>query len=438
VPSAPELARRLGFWAVVSLVIGTIIGSGVFRVTAGIAREVDSVLGIAVVWILGGLITLCGTLALAELAAAWPDSGGILVYLREVYGRGTAFVFGWTMIVLAPASAGALALVFGEYFGTVVPLPPHGVQLIATAATIVVAAQSYVSTRGAGVLQTISAAAKVAAIAGLVLAAFAFGHLDGGALGPAAAPIATNWWGIGIALVPVAWAYNGLGDIVYVAGEVRDPGRILPRAFIAGTLAVVAIYLSANAAYLYVLPLSTIAASPLVAADVGLKVLGPAGGAIVAVMVMISTFGALNGLVLTQPRLFFAMARDAGVLPALTTVHPRYGTPHLMVVAYAAASLLCVWWRSFEQLTQAFVLGVWPFYALAAFGVLVARRTHPGVPRPYLTPGYPVVPLIFVVGVAWIVGSALVATPVLTLVSLGLSATGIPVYLWIRSRRRVQ
>ena len=311
-------------------------------------------------------------------------------------------------------------------------------QVVATVATLVVAAQSYVSTRGAGVLQTISATAKVAAIAGLVLAAFAFGHLDGGAFSPAAAPIATNWWGIGIALVPVAWAYNGLGDIVYVAGEVRDPGRVLPRAFIVGTLAVVAVYLSANAAYLYVLPLATIAASPLVAADVGIKVLGPAGGAIVAAMVIISTFGALNGLVLTQPRLFYAMARDAGVLPALTTVHPRYGTPHLMVVAYAAASLLCVWWRSFEQLTQAFVLGVWPFYALAAFGVIVARRTHSDVQRPYRTPGYPIVPLIFVVGVAWIVGSALVATPILTLVSLGLSGTGIPVYLWMRSRRRVR
>jgi amino acid transporter len=435
VPPAPQLARRLGFWAVVSLVVGTIIGSGVFRVTSEIARDVGSVGGVAAVWILGGLITLCGTLALAELAAAWPDSGGVLVYLREVYGRGTAFVFGWTMIVLAPASPAALALVFGEYFGKIVPLPAHGVQLVATAAIVVAATQSYVSTRGAGILQTISATAKVAAIAGLVTAAFAFGHLDAGAFSPAAPSFATNWLGIGVALVPVAWAYNGLGDIVYVAGEVRDPARVLPPAFITGTLIVVAIYLAANAAYLYVLPLPAIMASPLVAADVGIRVLGHAGGAIVAAMVMISTFGAINGLVLTQPRLFFAMARDAGVLPALTAVHPRFGTPHRMVLGYAIAGLVCVWWRSFEQLTQAFVLGVWPFYALAAAGVIVARRTRPDVPRPYRTPGYPFVPLIFVAGVAWIVASALVATPWLTLVSLGLSAAGIPAYL-VMSRLR--
>jgi amino acid transporter len=338
------------------------------------------------------------------------------------------------MIVLAPASPAALALVFAEYFGRIVPLPPFGVQLVATAAILVVTAQSYLSTRGAGILQTVSAAAKVAAIAGLVAAAFAFGHLDGGAFSPAAAPFATNWLGIGVALVSVAWAYNGLGDIVYVAGEVRDPERVLPRAFIIGTLVVVAIYLAANVAYLYVLPLATIAASPLVAADVGLKVLGPAGGTIVAAMVMLSTFGAVNGLVLTQPRLFFAMARDAGVLPALTAVHPRHGTPHLMVLAYGGASLLCVWWRSFEQLTQAFILGVWPFYALAALGVIVARRTRADVARPYRTPGYPVVPLIFVLGVAWIVVSALIATPVLTLVSLGLSVAGVPVYLVTRRR----
>jgi amino acid transporter len=429
-----SLPRTLGFWAVVSLVVGTIIGSGVFRVTSGIAADVGSVGGVAAVWIIGGVVTLCGTLALAELAAAWPDAGGVIVYLREIYGRGTAFVFGWTMVVLAPASSAALALVFAEYFGTIVTLPAHGVELVATAATIVVTVASYLSVRVASAIQGLSSGAKVAAIATLVAVAFALGDPATGAFGAAAPPGTLLWSGLGIGLVPALWAYNGIGDVVSVAGEVRDPARVLPRALIAGTFVVVGIYLAANAAYFYVLPFSTVVASPLVAADTGTRLLGQAGGAFVAVMVMISTFGALNGLILTQPRIFYAMARDGQAFRALGAVHPRHGTPHVVLLAYAGATLLCTWWRSFEQLTEAFILGVWPFYALAVLGVVIARRTRPDVARPYLTPGYPVVPIVFVVAVAWIVGSALVAKPVLTLVSLGLSAIGVPVYFAIRRR----
>jgi amino acid transporter len=432
------LPRRLGFWATTAIVVGTIIGSGIFRVPGAVAADVGSVAAVAAVWIVGGVIALCGALALAELAAALPQSGGVFVYLREAYGPGVAFLFGWTMLFLAPASVAGIALVFAEYLGTLVPLSRVGVRLVAAGAILLVGAASYRSVRGAGAIQSVATAAKVVALAALVATAFLLGDGSAGAFGRGAPPAAdAHWGGLGLGLIGALWAYNGIQDMVSVAGEVRDPGRTLPRALLAGTAVVVTIYLAANAAYLYVLPYAALRASPLVAADAMVRAVGSAGAAVVAVMVMVSTFGALNGIALTNPRIFFAMA-EAGLLFApLARVHPRYRTPHVAVASTTVLALACVWSRSFEQLTEAFVLGVWPFLALASAGVLVLRRRRPDLARPYRTPGYPVVPLLFVVGTLWVVGSALVARPGSTLAGMGLTLLGVPVYfLWRRAGRR--
>jgi basic amino acid/polyamine antiporter, APA family len=437
--SSPDrLPRRLGFWATTAVMIGTIIGSGIFRVPATVAVDVGSVAGIAAVWVLGGVIALCGALAIAELAAALPQSGGVFVYLREAYGPAVAFVYGWAMLFLSPAGTAGLALVFAEYLGTLVPLSPAGVRLVAAGAIVVVAAAGYRSVRGAGAIQSAATVGKVAALTALVVAAFLLGDGDVGALGRGApAASEARWGGVGLGLVAALWAYNGFQDMVCIAGEVRDPGRVLPRALLVGTAVVISIYLAANAAYLYVLPYAALRASPLVASDAMVRVLGTAGAGAVAAMVMISTFGALNGLVLTQPRVFYAMAAEGLLFAPLARVHPRFGTPHVAVASFALVALACVWSRTFEQLTEAFVLGIWPFLALAAAGVLVLRRTRPDLARPYRTPGYPAVPLVFVAGTLWIVGSALVARPVTTLAGVGLTLLGVPVYLvWRAARRR--
>jgi basic amino acid/polyamine antiporter, APA family len=437
--SSPDrLPRRLGFWATTAVMIGTIIGSGIFRVPATVAVDVGSVAGIAAVWVLGGVIALCGALAIAELAAALPQSGGVFVYLREAYGPAVAFVYGWAMLFLSPAGTAGLALVFAEYLGTLVPLSPAGVRLVAAGAIVVVAAAGYRSVRGAGAIQSAATVGKVAALTALVVAAFLLGDGDVGALGRGApAASEARWGGVGLGLVAALWAYNGFQDMVCIAGEVRDPGRVLPRALLVGTAVVISIYLAANAAYLYVLPYAALRASPLVASDAMVRVLGTAGAGAVAAMVMISTFGALNGLVLTQPRVFYAMAAEGLLFAPLARVHPRFGTPHVAVASFALVALACVWSRTFEQLTEAFVLGIWPFLALAAAGVLVLRRTRPDLARPYRTPGYPAVPLVFVAGTLWIVGSALVARPVTTLAGVGLRLLGVPVYLvWRAARRR--
>jgi amino acid transporter len=436
---APDdaLPRRLGFLAATGLVVGTIIGSGIFRVPASVAAAVGTPGAVALVWVLGGLISLCGALSLAELGAAFPRSGGVFVYLREAYGPLVAFLFGWTMLVLGPASVTGIALVFAEYVGRLVPLTPGGIRAVAAGALLCVSIAAYRSVQGVGALVSVASAAKIAAIAVLVVAAFALGDGATGSFGGGVpADSSAQWGGLGFALVAALWAYNGFQDMVSVAGEVRDPGRVLPRALMAGMAIVVVLYLAANAAYLYVLPYATLRASPLVASDAMVRVVGGAGAAAAAGMVIVSTFGALVALAFSTPRIFFAMANAGLLFSSLARVHPRFKTPHVAVVAHAVVALAAVWSSTFEQLAAAFVLGIFPFLALAAAGVLVLRRTRPALSRPYRTPGYPLVPLVFIAGVLWVVGSALVAEPVPTLTGIGLTALGVPIYfVWRRMDR---
>ena len=433
-----ELPRRLGFWETTLIVIGVTIGSGIFRVPASVADTVGSPGGVAAVWIAGGVISLCAALALAELAAAFPEPGGIFVYLREVYGPAVAFLFGWMYLFVGPTGIAAVAVAFGEYLGRLVGLSPMGVRFAAAGAIVFAAAASYRSVRAASAMQGAATLGKVAALAAIVVTAFLFGNGGAGAFAAGApAPADAHWSGVGLGLVAALWAYNGFQDMLPVAGEVREPGRALPRALLVGTGIVVAVYLLANAAYLYVLPYAALRSSPLVATDAMVRVVGPIGAAAVALAVIVSTFGTVNALALTQPRVFYAMA-DAGLLfRPLARVHPRFATPHISIVAYSAVAVVGVWSRSFEQLAEAFVLGVWPFLALAVAGVIILRRRHPELARPYRTPWYPVVPLIFIGGTLWVVGSALVARPVTTLGGIVLTLIGLPVYaLWRRMARR--
>lgn len=444
VPAGPSgapgdsLPRRLGFWTAIAVVIGDVIGSGIFRVPSAVATEVESVTGIMLVWVLGGVITLCGALSLAELAAAMPRAGGVFVYLRETFGPGVAFLFGWTILLAEPAATAAIALVFAEYLGRLVPLTPIGIRLVAAALILGVAAAGYRSVRGAGAIQGLATAAKVAALFVLIAAAFLMGDGDVGALTSSGSSTATTlrWSGLGLGLVAVLWAYTAWHDLTFLAGEVRDPARTVPRALGAGIGAVILIYVAANAAYLYVLPLEVLRASPLVASDTMVQVLGTAGGSAVAVMVMVSTLGALNGSVLANPRVFYAMANEGLLFRPLGRVHPRFGTPYVAITVYALLAQIFVWSRTFEQLIVSFVLGTWPWLALGVAAVLVLRRRRPDLVRPYRTPGYPLVPLVFITGTLAVVGAALVEQPGTTLAGIGLTLLGVPVYLVHRAAFR--
>ncbi len=425
-----KLVRRLGFWPSIGVVIGITIGSGIFRTPAVIATRVPDPTLMLAVWVLGGLISLCGALAVAELAASLPRTGGWYVYVREGWGRLAGFLFGWSELVLIRASAtGAIATVFSEYLQRSLGYAPIATRTnIIAAATIMFSA--IVNVRGAQVgaaFTTASTVAKFGALTCLTLLAFMLGGPDASFanLTASAAPVRPGLFGL--AIISVLYAYDGFADLAFAAGEVKDPQRTLPRAIIGGTLAIIAIYLAANFAYLYVNPIERLAQSPLIAADTMQAIVGRFGVAFVSVVVTVSTFGALIGIMLTAPRVFFAMAEEGLFFPVMARVHPRYHTPYVAISLAAVLGIAFVLTRTFEQLSDTFVLSIWPFYGLAVAGLYRLRR-RTDLPRPYKVPGYPVLPAVFIAGIAYLVGNALITDPLWTSVTFAIVLAGVPVY----------
>ncbi|HEX7052213.1 MAG TPA: amino acid permease [Longimicrobiales bacterium] len=431
------LPRRLGVWSAAAVLVGSTIGSGIFRVPSTVAGDVGAVGALALLWVVGALVALFGALTLAELAGLFPRSGGIYVFIREAYGPVPAFLFGWTeLVVIRPSALGAIAMIFAAYVQEFIPLSEAGVRWVAAGAIALLGAANYRSVSWGAAVQNASTAAKVVALVALALVAFAFGDAATGALGAPIEMAPLSWGGFGVALIAVLWAYDGWADLTFIAGEVRDPARTMPRALLGGTLAVVAVYLIVNAAYLYVLPIDAMAGSELVAADAATRIFGAAGASVVAALVMLSTFGALNGAMMTGPRIFYAMADDDLFFEPVARVHPRFETPY---VAIGLATLLGIGYvsiRTFEELAGAFILGIWPFYALAVGAVFLIRRRRPDLERPYRTVGYPIVPLVFLLASVAMLLNSLIEQPLVTGVNLGVILVGIPVYHGWRALRR--
>ena len=438
-----RLPRRLGLWSAVAVLVGSTIGGGIFRTPAIIAARVPAPWPMLGVWVLGGVLALCGALTYAELGALFPRSGGVFVYIREGFGRLPAFLFGWTELTLIRASAlGAIATPFAEYLLRLLGYDPaqpgvgNAVHYVAAAAIAVTATLNYLGVRWSALVLNASTAAKYGALVLLVLLAFASAR---GSFAHFTAPAGTTSGGLfGLALVSVLWAYDGWGDLSFVGGEVQDPERNLPRALILGTGAIILIYLLVNVAYLYLLPIDQMARSPLVAADAAQLLVGRVGVALVSLVVMISTFSTLLGSMLTAPRIFFAMADDRLFFRAVGRVHPRFETPSVAIVLTACLGIAFVLARTFEQLADQFVVAIFPFYALAAAAVFVLRRRRPELPRPVRVWGYPAVPTLFVLASFVILGNALREHPGATGLAFGGILLGIPVYyIWNRVRARL-
>ena len=433
-PPTESLPRRLGLLAGVGLVIGITIGSGIFRTPAVIATRVPDPTLMLAVWVIGGVLALCGALSIAELAAAYPQTGGLYVYLREGWGRLVAFLFGWAQLVLVRASAlGGIATVFGAYalrsFGVDPAEHPQASNLVSAAVIVFAMVMNILGVQIGAAVVGLSTVAKYGALAVLVLLSIALGGSSGGSVEhftASAGPVDAGLFGL--ALISVLWAYDGFGDLSYVSGEVKDPTRTLPRALILGTAAIVGIYLAANLAYLYMQPIDRMAKSPLVAADTLMALIGPIGVSLISIVVMISTFGSVNGSMLVNPRIFFAMAEDRLFFQSMARVHPRYKTPHVAILLTAGLGVFFVLTRTFEQLSDTFVLTMWPFYALSAAAVYRLRRTRPDLERPYRVTGYPFVPAVFILGAVYLVGNALWTDPLWTSVTFGIVLLGIPVY----------
>ncbi len=449
-----ELKRDLGPWPAASIVVGTVIGSGIFLVPSTMIQRVGTPGMVFAVWVIGGLLSLAGALSYAELAAAMPEAGGEYVYLREAYGPLWGFLYSWTQMWVAKSgSIATLATGFFLYLGNFfpqldgvfysLPLPvgPNGGplefrygQLFAIALILALAWLNYYGVKLGGEVQTAVTGVKVALIALIILAGLSLGQGHGAV----AAPFARlTFTGFIAALVAALWAYDGWNNVSMVASEIRDPQRNLPRALIGGTAGVIAIYLLANAAYFRVLTPSQIGGSARVAADMISRIFGGSGANAVSVAAMISIFAALNGSILSGSRVPYAAAREGYFFRAVGRVDPVHRTPGVSIVVLSLWSCVLVLSGKYDDLFNLVIFASWILYGMTAAAVLVLRAKRPGLARPYRTVGYPLVPLLFVVGATILVVSTFFDRRRESLMGVGLMGLGLPFYLHWRKNREI-
>jgi basic amino acid/polyamine antiporter, APA family len=447
-----ELKRDLGIWSAAAIVVGTVIGSGIFLVPNAMVKNVGSPGMVFAVWIFGGILSLFGALSYAELAAALPQAGGEYVYLREAYGPMWGFLYGWTQMWVAKSgSIATLASGFFIYLANfrpeleqvwiVVPLPlgnsfeiRYG-QVLAMGVIAILALINYFGVKIGGNVQIAVTILKVALIAAIIVIGLGSGH---GSVSnfSTSVPAPGGIAGFFAALVAALWAYDGWNNVSMVSSEVRNPQRNLPLALIIGTLTVILIYLLTNLAYFYVLPADAVASTSRVAGEMMRRILGAPGAGAVSVAAMISIFAALNGSILSGSRVPFAMARDGLFFKRVGFVHPQHRTPSVSILALSAWACLLVLSGRYDQLYTYVIFASVILYGMATAAVVVLRFKRPDMPRPYRTIGYPVVPIVFVLGIASLVISTLLKSPVESLIGLGLIALGLPFYFYWKSRSK--
>lgn len=425
-----ELQRKLGLADALAIVVGMIIGGGIFVVPNLVARSLTSAGSILSVWIFAGLVSFLGALACAELGAAIPATGGQYVFLREAYGPVGGFLFGWTMFVVGrTAQVSWLGIALALYVSYFIPLGPAESKLLGVGAIIVFAAINYCGVRAGALVQKSFTLAKVAGLLIIIFSALLFrGHAP-----PAhAATVPFSIGNAGVALIACLLAYDSWVSVSFVAGEVKNPQRNILLALVLGLAICMAIYTLANVAYMHVLSISEIAASDHVGASAAERVLGPAGGTLVSVIILVSIIGTLNGCFLTSPRIYFAQARDGLFFRQFGEVHPRFRTPHFAIAAQAIWSVVLVLSGTYESLADYAMFAMWISYGLMVAGLMILRKTQPELARPYRMWGYPVTPLIFLAVAVWFVANMLITRPGPALAGLGFIAAGVPVYFFWR------
>jgi len=438
-------ARRLGRFSATMAVVGGIIGGGIFRTPAAVAQRVGSP-GLALAaWVLGGVIALIGAFCYGELGQRRPRAGGGYVYLREAWGALPAFLYGWALLlVIATGAIAAVAVTFADYALALTGLP-HGLTVpVAVGAIILLAGVNYLGVTPGAVTVNVLTVLKLGALVALIAAGltFALPAAPAPALPAAAAALPARHWllATGAALVPILFTYGGWQQTNFIAEEIVEPERTLPRALVGGVLVVVAVYLLANLAYLRVLGPTGLAQSTAPAADTMRALLGPAGGTFIAAGIAVSTFGFLDLVILVTPRVFQAMAADGVFFPRLARLHPRYRTPSAAIVLEAAWAIVLALTGTFGQLVDYVAFGDWIFFGLTVAGLYRFRARDMPTQRPdgtagFRVPGYPWTPAIFVAAALLVVTSSIVGNPRNAGIGAGLLLLGIPVYLWWRRPR---
>jgi len=439
-----ELRRALGLWAALAIVVGTVIGSGIFRVPQTMIQSVGSIHMVFLAWVVGAILTLAGALTYAELGAAMPGAGGEYVYLTEAYGPLWGFLYSWTQMWVAKSgSIATLATAFFEYTAHFVPqfeavwftLGPFAVkygQVFALVLILLLGGINYLGVRIGGDVQVAVTAVKIALIAFVIVAGLLYSHPASASIPvPSLPPV---FAGFIAALVGALWAYDGWNNVGMVASEIKNPQRNLPLSLIGGTLGVIAIYMLANWAYFRVLSPAEVGAHKLVAAEMMQRIGGSAGASAVSIAAMISIFAALNGSILTGSRVPYAAARDGLFFRSAARVHPAFHTPGVSILMLSAWSGVLVLSGKYEELFDFVIFGSWILYGMATASVFVLRRTRPDLPRPYKTFGYPAVPLLFLAGAIVLEISTLWTKPRESIAGIILILLGLPFYFYWRGR----
>jgi len=455
-----RLDRRLGFFDAAMILVGIVIGSGIYLTSGIMARSLPSVPLLLLAWVFGGALTLAGALTYAELGAALPEAGGQYIYLREAYGPMAGFLFGWiSFLVYMTGGIAALALAFSEYLGyffpslgmqatlVSIPLPPSGPdasfsisagQLMAVLVVLLLSAVNFIGVGYGKTVQNVLTVLKVLTLASIIVFGFSLGRGAGidWTLNPSHLPPARLLTGFGVALVAVSWAFDGWNNVNFVAGEIRNPQRNLPRALISGTLMITVLYILINTVYVHALPLSEMSGVIRIAEKATSSLFGTTTGAVISAAVLVSVFGALNGSILVGPRIYFAMARDGLFFKRAGEIHSRFRTPHFSILLQAIWASVLISAGSFEQIFTFSIFMAIVFWIAAAAAVFSLRRKRPDLPRPYRTWGYPVIPFLFILASAGILLNTLGESPVEALAGIVLTVGGIPVYLaWHRKSR---
>jgi APA family basic amino acid/polyamine antiporter len=431
------LHRTLTLRDLILIVIGTVIGSGIFLVPGLVIRQTGGSIGVALlVWLAAGILSLLGALTYGEMGASKPDAGGLYVYLRDALGPLPAFLYGWTMFfVIGSGSAATLAVAFTNYLGQFVTLSPIAAKVAAVLMIAVVMVINVRGTRQGANVQGVATAIKVGGI--LVMSALLLAVGNGFSRTPNAWPAVWNgslFAGVGLAMIGVLWAYEGWQYVTFSAGETKDPQRVFPLGIGIGTALVIGIYVLANIGYIAALGADGAMNSERIAAQSMAGLFGPAAGKLIAAIILVSMFSAANGITLTAPRLYYSMSRDGVFFAKLAEVHPRFNTPAIAIVTSSVWAMVLAATGTFQQLLTYVVFVGWIFYAFGALAIFVYRRREPNLARPFMTPGYPLTPILFVLSAAAIVINTIVTQPKNVIFAIALMALGVPAYYMWRRR----
>ena len=431
--SKQKAKKTLSFIEALSIVVGVIIGSGIFLKPSIVLADAGTPIAAIVAWIAGGIITLASALTIAEIASAIPRTGGLYTYLEELYGEPVGYLLGWVQTIVSyPASLAALAIAFATYANVFFPMSEWGQKFLAFGILGFVVLVNIISTKFGGVIQTIATIGKLIPI----IAIMGFGFLSGGELNLASTEVSTMT-GFGAAILGTLWAYDGWIGVTNLAGELKNPGKLLPKVISIGIVFVIAVYALFNIVMFKVLPYETIVSSATPGTEVAVKLFGEAGGVLITAGIMISVFGALNGYLMTAARVPQAMG-EKGQLPFGKVLGARYSktqTPANALIMQSILTMIYILSGSFNALTDMVIFVLWIFFTLGVIGVFVMRKKRPELKGSYNVPLYPIVPLVGICGSMYIFISTIISSPKNSLVGIGLTLIGLPVYFYTKKKR---